>query len=124
MDLEISTLPPIKPIGIVNAPYKTKSDAPHQGDERISKIIIFSEFKDGLKDIEGFSHLHILYWLHQADSANLLVRIPWDEILHGVFATRSPNRINPIGYAVPKRLVAKKNTGVHNTFLLPQSTSV
>lgn len=61
-----------------------------------------------MKDIEGFSHLHILYWLHQSDSTNLLVRTPWDETLHGVFATRSPNRINPIGYAVVQ-LVKKED---------------
>lgn len=98
----------LKPIGIVHSPYKTKSDAPHQGDETISEIEIFPEFSEGLKDIDGFSHLHIFYWLHQSESPNLLVRTPWEENLHGLFATRSPNRINPIGYAVVQ-LVKREN---------------
>lgn len=64
MDLEMSTKFQIKPIGIIHSPYKTKYDAPHQGDTTISKIEIFPEFAEGLTDIEGFSHLHIIYWLH------------------------------------------------------------
>ncbi len=98
----------LKPIGIIHSPYKTKSDAPYQGDETISKIEIFPEFSEGLKDIDGFSHLHIFYWLHKSESTNLLVKTPWDENLHGLFATRSSNRINPIGYAVVQ-LVKREN---------------
>lgn len=58
----------IKSIGIIHSPYKTKSDAPHQGDTTISKIEIFPEYAEGLTDIEGFSHLHIIYWLNKSDS--------------------------------------------------------
>jgi len=68
MDLRMPLSFSLKPIGIIHSPYKTKSDAPHQGDETISKIEIFPAFSEGLKDIDGFSHLHIFYWLHQSES--------------------------------------------------------
>ncbi len=106
MDLKNSTL---KPIGIVHSPYKLKSEAPHQGDETISEIEIFPEFVEGLKDISGFSHLHIIYYLHQSESYSLMVITPWDEEQHGLFATRSPNRVNPIGYAVVELIKRDKN---------------
>lgn len=102
--------PRIKPIGIIHSPYETKSGAPHQGDERVSEIEIFPEFAEGLKDIDGFSHLHIFYWLHQSSAPALMVKTPWDEDLHGLFATRSPNRVNPIGYAVVQLVKKENNT--------------
>ncbi len=109
MDLEMSTKFQIKSIGIIHSPYKTKSEAPHQGDATISKIEIFPEFVEGLTDIEEFSHLHIIYWLHQSESYHLLVKTPWDKTLHGLFATRSPNRINSIGYAVVELIEKQGN---------------
>lgn len=109
MVLEMSTSSPIKPIGIVHSPYRTKSDAPHQSGDKLSRIEIFPEFTEGLKDIDGFSHLHIFYWLHQSESPSLLVKTPWDENRHGLFATRSPNRVNPIGYAVVHLVKRKGN---------------
>ncbi len=54
----------------------------------------------GLKDVEGFSHILILYWLHKATGYSLLVRTPWDAKPHGLFTTRSPRRPNPIGISV------------------------
>lgn len=102
----------IKPIGIIHSPYKTRQEAPHQGwfrPEVISEIKIFKEFKDGLKDIEGFSYLIVLYWLHKSDSYNLFVKTPWDTKLHGLFTTRSPNRVNPIGFSVVELVERKVN---------------
>lgn len=100
MALEISTSVPIKPIGIIHSPYKTMSEAPYQRGERTNKIEVFPEYAEALKDIDEFSHFHVFYWLHQSGAPALLVRTPWDETPHGLFATRSPNRINPIGYSV------------------------
>jgi tRNA-Thr(GGU) m(6)t(6)A37 methyltransferase TsaA len=104
-----SKLAEIKPIGIVHSSYKTRSDAPHQGDKRASEIEIFTEFVEGLKDIDEFSHLHVFYWLHQSKPFKLSVKTPWDENLHGLFATRSPSRINPIGYAVVQLVKRDRN---------------
>lgn len=88
----------LEPIGVVHSPYKKNGEA--QGGEEVSEIVIFDEYEGGLKDIEGFSHLHVFYWLHKSGGYSLSVRTPWDPEPHGLFATRSPHRPNPIGYSV------------------------
>ena len=90
----------LNPIGIINSPYKTEEEAPPQGTDTISEIKIFEEYAEGLQDIEGFSHLHVIYWLHKSKDWSLSVRTPWNSKPHGLFATRSPNRPNPFGYSV------------------------
>ena len=99
----------IKPIGIIRSPFKTKAECPPQGDETISEIEIFKEYKQGLKDVEGFSHLHIFYWMHESNGYSLSVVTPWDTKPHGLFAVRTPNRPNPLGYAVVELLEKNKN---------------
>jgi tRNA-Thr(GGU) m(6)t(6)A37 methyltransferase TsaA len=74
--------------------------------EQEAKLRIFSEFSDGLKGIEDFSHILVLYWIHQRDNktdrSTLLVlpRRHAVEVKKGVFACRSPSRPNPIGMCV------------------------
>jgi formylmethanofuran dehydrogenase subunit E len=96
----------LRQVGVIRSPYKNFSKAPHQG--RFSKetveIEIFPEFEDGLKDIETCTHLIVLYWLDRANRDALLVVPPHDSREHGVFATRSPHRPNPIGFAVVELL--------------------
>ena len=101
----------LKPIGIIHTPYKTKSDAPFQGRSsgEICKIEIFREFEKGLKDIELCSHLILIYWLDQADDSVLQTHTPYDTNVHGVFATRSPNRPNPVGFQVSELIERKGN---------------
>ena len=96
-------------IGIIHSPYKTKADAPRQNGNEVCNIEILKKYEEGLKDIEGFSHLHVLYWLHKADGFTLSVNTPWDDKPHGLFATRSPHRINPIAYAAVELLERKQN---------------
>lgn len=99
----------IKPIGVIRSPYKDMDQAPYQGSfsKEICEIEIFSEFEEGLKDIETCTHLIVLYWLDRAKRDLLLARPPHDNRIHGVFATRSPNRPNPIGFAVVELLERK-----------------
>ncbi len=99
----------LKIIGVVHSPYKTTADAPFQGNDKISKIEISKEYEGGLKDIEGFTHLHVFYWLHKSKGFSLLVTTPWDTISHGLFTTRSPHRPNPIGHAVVELVEQKDN---------------
>lgn len=99
----------LKVIGIVHSPYKSREQAPPQGSNELCEIEIYKEFEEGLKDIEGFSHLHIFCWFHKSIGYNLLVQTPWEKKLHGVFVTRSPNHPNPIGYTVTELLERKKN---------------
>nr|QNO54241.1 S-adenosyl-L-methionine-binding protein [Methanosarcinales archaeon ANME-1 ERB7] len=89
-------------IGVIHTPYKTLSECPHQTckSEQIAEIEVYDDYVGGLKDVEGFSHILILYWLHKATGYSLLVRTPWDAKPHGLFTTRSPRRPNPIGSSV------------------------
>jgi tRNA-Thr(GGU) m(6)t(6)A37 methyltransferase TsaA len=90
----------LNPIGIIHSPYKDRKQCPPQGREDICEIEISGQYGEGLKDIDGFSHLILLYWLHSAKGYSLLVKTPWDLKPHGLFATRSPNRPNPIAFSV------------------------
>jgi tRNA-Thr(GGU) m(6)t(6)A37 methyltransferase TsaA len=90
----------VNPIGVIHSPYKDRKECPPQGREEICEIEISGQYGEGLKDIDGFSHLILLYWLHSAKANSLLVKTPWDSKPHGLFATRSPNRPNPIGFSV------------------------
>jgi tRNA-Thr(GGU) m(6)t(6)A37 methyltransferase TsaA len=98
------------PIGIVHSSYKNTVAAPYQGykSEEISQVEVFKEFEEGLKDIEGFSHIIVIFWFHKSQGYHLLVKTPWDDVLHGLFATRSPHRPCPLGLTVVE-LVARKN---------------
>ena len=97
----------LKPIGVIHSPYKTKEEMPIQGrfkPEVTGEIEVFKEYEEGLKDIEGFSHLIILYWFHRAGKPSLLVRPYLDDNPRGIFATRYPTRPNPIGLSVVRLL--------------------
>lgn len=98
----------LKVIGVIHSPYKTRKQAPRQGTDEIIEIEIYKEYEEGLIDIEGYSHIHLFYWLHKSKGYNLMVQTPWEEKKHGVFATRSPNHPNPIGYSVVQ-LVEREN---------------
>jgi tRNA-Thr(GGU) m(6)t(6)A37 methyltransferase TsaA len=101
----------LKPIGIIHSPYKNTGEAPYQGykSEEISQIEVFKEFEEGLKDIEGFSHIIVIFWFHKSQGYHLLVKTPWDDILHGLFATRSPHRPCPLGLTVVELVAREKN---------------
>ncbi|MCK4336283.1 MAG: tRNA (N6-threonylcarbamoyladenosine(37)-N6)-methyltransferase TrmO [Candidatus Aenigmarchaeota archaeon] len=99
----------LKPIGVVYSEYKKRGDAPRQWEGGISEIEVFKEYEKGLKDVETFSHLHVLYWLHESEGYSLSVNTPWDTKPHGLFAARSPHRPNPIGYSVVKLLGREGN---------------
>jgi formylmethanofuran dehydrogenase subunit E len=101
----------LKPIGIIHSPYKNRGEAPYQGykSEEISQIEVFKEFEEGLKDIEGFSHIIVIYWFHKSQGYHLLVKTPWDDSLHGLFTTRSPHRPCPLGLTVVELVAKEKN---------------
>ena len=95
----------IEPIGIIHSPYYSIKDMPIQpkGASGIEGYVIVDEkFIDGLKDIEGFSHIYLLYSFHEATRTELLVTPFMDKQTRGVFATRSPLRPNHIGISIVK----------------------
>jgi tRNA (adenine37-N6)-methyltransferase len=89
-----------RPIGFVSSPYNSTSVIPkglHAKHEADGILEILPEFAPGLVDIEGFSHLYVLWHFHHAQDYDLVGKPPIDDRPHGVFATRSPRRPNPIG---------------------------
>ncbi|MCP2519552.1 tRNA (N6-threonylcarbamoyladenosine(37)-N6)-methyltransferase TrmO [Candidatus Aminicenantes bacterium AC-708-M15] len=100
----------LKPIGIIHSSYKKPEDIPKEERKLIEgEIEIFKEFEDGLKDIDGFSHLIVIFVLHKSCGYNLQVTPPFDNEIRGVFATRSPYRPNPIGMTIVELLERKEN---------------
>jgi tRNA (adenine37-N6)-methyltransferase len=97
----------MRPIGAVRSPYTDTSQIPkgcgaQHNAEGILEIL--PEFEQGLIDIEGFSHLYVIWVFDRAEGHELLGRPPTDNRPHGVFATRSPRRPNPIGLTVVELL--------------------
>jgi len=101
----------IKQIGIIRTPYKTKKEIPCQGYKTNTRgvIKVFEEYTAALKDIEGFSHIWILYKFHKAERFVPLVMPFLDDKKHGLFATRYYNRPNPIGISLVKLVKRKGN---------------
>lgn len=99
----------LKPIGAIHSPYHDREETPRQGCWRkeICQVEVFKEFEEGLKDIDGFSHVILIYWFHKSEGYHLLITTPWDTKLHGLFTTRSPNRPCPLGLCLVE-LVARE----------------
>lgn len=94
-----------EPIGIIHTPFKDIKDMPIQtkGGKGINGTIrIKPLFAEGLKDIEGFSHIILIYHFHRSTGYSLMVKPFLDDELRGVFATRAPKRPNSIGISVVK----------------------
>ena len=111
-----------RPIGFVSSPYKDVSQVPkglgakHEA-EGVLKIL--PEFEVGLTDIEGFSHLVVLWEFDRSQGFELLGAPPSDNRQHGVFATRSPYRPNPIGLTTVELLRRDGNElSVHGVDML------
>jgi tRNA (adenine37-N6)-methyltransferase len=101
-----------EPIGIVQSAYTDTAQIPKGlGAEHSAEGVLEIEprFETGLLDIEGFSHLYVLWVFDRAKGAELLAMPPSDNRPHGVFATRSPQRPNPIGLTVV-RLLRREGT--------------
>ena len=95
----------LKPIGIVHTPYKEPKGMPIQGrfeKDIVGQVEIFPEYQQGLKDIEGFSHLILIYYFDRAKEEKLVGKPFLEDDAHGIFAIRSPMRPNHIGISVVK----------------------
>ena len=105
----------MRPIGFVKTPYSETKQIPKgcgTKHEAEGVLEVLPELEQGLTDIEGFSHLYIIWAFHKADGCSLLGTPPSDTRPHGVFATRSPRRPNPIGLTVVE-LIAREGTRLH-----------
>src|SRR5437870_3353466 len=93
----------MRPIGFVRSPYHETGQVPkgciatHTAE---GVLEVLHDYEQGLMDIEGFSHLFVIWVFHRAEGFELMGRPPTDDRPHGVFATRSPYRPNPIALTV------------------------
>jgi tRNA (adenine37-N6)-methyltransferase len=90
------------PIGVIHSPFTDKSQTPIQASrsQEIGFVEIFTEFAEGLQDLEGFSHIILFYVFHESTGYSLHVKPFLDDQMRGVFATRYPARPNQIGFSV------------------------
>ena len=93
----------LRPIGTIRTPFATKEEAPIHGafhPEAVGTLEVYPEFAEGLTDVEGFSHLILLYEFDRHGKVNLMQPTFLSEEAHGVFACRRPARPNPIGLTI------------------------
>lgn len=105
----------LRPIGVVRTPFAQTAEVPKgPGAEHVAEgvIEIAEEFEPGLLDIEGFSHLYVIWVFDRATGVELVGAPPTDSRPHGVFATRSPRRPNPIALTVV-RLLGREGRRLH-----------
>lgn len=101
----------MKPIGIIHSPFTDKKLTPIQPSrsQAIGHVEVYPEFADGLMDLEGFSHIILLYVFHQSHDFTLRVKPFLDNQEHGLFSTRYPARPNPIGLSIVRLLACHEN---------------
>jgi len=95
------------PIGLIRSPFQQIKGMPIQPAGAASiqgRVEVFPEYAEGLRDLDGFSHVMLLYHFHQVNGSQLTVTPFLDTQPHGVFATRAPKRPNPIGLSVVRLL--------------------
>jgi tRNA-Thr(GGU) m(6)t(6)A37 methyltransferase TsaA len=102
----------IEPIGIIHTPYREKDECPIQplyASDSIGRVEVFEKYAAGLKDVEMFSHIYILYLFDRAAEIELIRQTFLDDKYHGIFATRHPARPNGIGISIVTLKERKQN---------------
>lgn len=99
------------PIGVIRSPFTDRRKTPIQPSrsQAIGQVEIFPQFIEGLQDVEGFSHIFLLYVFHRSSGYTLQVKPFLDDQMRGLFATRYPCRPNPIGLSVVRLLARHAN---------------
>ena len=117
-------------IGHLETPFATRADCPRNGRQiqppPLCHAHVDEAFIPGLAGLEGFSHLILLYWMHEAGPPGLVFTPPFDDRPRGVFATRAPARPNPVALSVvafegfdgPGRLLVRNLDCISGTVLL------
>ncbi|MBI9049426.1 MAG: tRNA (N6-threonylcarbamoyladenosine(37)-N6)-methyltransferase TrmO [Anaerolineaceae bacterium] len=106
MDIQIT------PIGMIKTPFLHKENCPIQGvysPESIGTVELYKEHEEGLKDIELFSHIYLIYYFDQAGEIKYVRSTFLDDEEHGIYASRHPCRPNGIGLSIVKLLERKEN---------------
>jgi len=93
----------LQPVGVVHSPFAEPGSVPRYAAERANAngtIEVFPEYREGLKDLDSFSHVVLIWRFHRSDEELLTATPPYDVGMKGVFATRSPKRPNSLGLSV------------------------
>ncbi len=94
----------LRPVGRIATPWSSTSECPRNGRQLdpapVCTVTVFDPFTAGLQGLDGMSHLILLYWLDQSKAPRLVFTPPFDQTPRGIFATRGPDRPNPIGMSV------------------------
>ena len=102
----------LQPIGVIHSPHKEAIGTPVQASLAAgieSTVEVFPQFTAGLKDLEGFERIWLVYWFDRAKETQLIVTPYLDAAPHGLFATRAPCRPNPIGLSAVRLLEVQGN---------------
>jgi tRNA-Thr(GGU) m(6)t(6)A37 methyltransferase TsaA len=100
-------------IGVIHTPHTDPTKTPIQpayAEDIEGHAEVFDEYQDGLRDLDGFSHVYLIYHLHRAGPPRLTVTPFLEDVSHGVFATRAPNRPNAIGLSLVRLTRVVGNT--------------
>lgn len=104
-----------KPIGVIRSEHASAQQTPIQPTYAKGckgRAVVFLEFEEGLRDLDGFSHIYLIYHFHQAEPSKLIVKPFLQDVERGVFSTRSPCRPNAIGLSVLE-LVRREGNVLH-----------
>ena len=101
----------MRPIGVIHSPFTEKKQTPIQPSrsQAVGRVEVYPEYAEGLQDVEGFSHIILIYAFHRSSGFELRVKPLLDSNLRGLFATRYPCRPNPIGMSTVK-LLSRQDT--------------
>ncbi len=102
----------IQPIGVIHTPHHDISNMPIQPIAAVGikgYIELFPEYVDGLTDLQGFSHITLVYHFHKIEGYQLMVKPFMDNVEHGIFACKAPKRPNAIGISTVKLLKVENN---------------
>ena len=102
----------IEPIGIIHSPHTDKAGCPIQptyATTSLGKVEILEQYQEGLKDIEAFSHLYLLYYFDRAGVIKLIRPTFLDDHPHGIYASRHPCRPNGIGLSIVRLIKRDHN---------------
>lgn len=91
------------PIGVIRTPFASLDDMPIQptgAQDTVGEIRINEDLAEGLRDLDGYSHIHLIYYLHGSSGYDLTVLPFMDDVERGLFSTRAPRRPNQIGLSV------------------------
>jgi tRNA-Thr(GGU) m(6)t(6)A37 methyltransferase TsaA len=101
-----------KPIGIIHSPFREHKGTPIQpagGKDIEGTVEVFPEYAEGLKDVEGFSHIILIFHFHLSRGVSLKAKPYMDNEERGIFAIRGPRRPNPIGISIVRLVRIEEN---------------